>query len=55
MHIHRGERELLLAVKAVIEARLKDLDEKIVEDEKKCGTPKKSDLEKGLKAIKIKD
>jgi hypothetical protein len=54
-HMYRAEKEVLLAVKAVMDMRLKKLDEKIDEEGAKC-TPGETDLnEKGLKKIKVKD
>jgi hypothetical protein len=55
MRIHRAERELLLAVKAAIDMRLKDLDIKIETEEKLCKPIDKAPAEKLLKEIKVKD
>ena len=55
MHLHRAEKEFLLAVKAAMDLRIADLDGKIDDEEKRCGVDKKSDKEKGLKQIKVKD
>jgi len=55
LHLHRAEKEFLLAVKAAMDLRLSDLDGKINEEEKQCGVEKKSDKEKGLRQIKVKD
>jgi len=38
-----------------MELRISDLEEKIDDEEKRCGVEKKSDKEKGLKEIKIED
>ncbi|UCH89001.1 MAG: hypothetical protein JSV49_12345 [Thermoplasmata archaeon] len=55
LRIHRTERELLLAVKAAMDMRLKDLEIKIESEEKQCKPLEKSPAEKLLKEIKVKD
>jgi hypothetical protein len=55
LHLHRAEKEFLLAVKAAMELRISDLDGKIDDEEKRCGIEPKSDKEKGLKQITVKD
>jgi hypothetical protein len=55
LHLHRAEKEFLLAVRAAMDLRISDLEEKIGDEEKRCGVETKSDKEKGLKEIKIKD
>jgi hypothetical protein len=53
--IYRAEKEFLLAVKAAMEMRLKELEKKIEEEGEKCETGGGGEPDSDLKKIKIKD